>query len=105
MTDSEAAWERALTAVEQQLAATEAGLRDGDEVPDVTWEVPDELGAMPPSVAPRARALLERTEHVQTEVRQRMTRLTSELGALQHRRGALTAYVSADGDGTTTHTA
>ena len=97
-------WDGALDAMEQQLAATEGALLEGDEVPDVEWHLPDDLGLMPPSVAPRARDLLERTEQAQTEIDQRMARLKSELGALKHRRGALTAYVSADVDGRTTHT-
>ena len=99
-----ATWDEALEAIEQQLAATEAALLAGDDVPDVEWNLPDDLGTMPPSAAPWARDLLERTEQVQTEIDQRMTRLKSELGALKHRRGALTAYVSADVDGRTTHT-
>ncbi len=99
-----ATWDEALEAIEQQLAATEAALLEGDDVPDVEWNLPDDLGAMPPSAAPWAGGLLERTEQVQTEIDQRMTRLKSELGALKHRRGALTAYVSADVDGRETHT-
>lgn len=102
---TETTWDAALTRVERQLQATEAALAADEEVPHVDWSAPLDLGPMPPSVAPRARALLERTEEVRAVVSQRMTRLSSELGALQHRRGALTAYVTADGDGTTTHTA
>lgn len=92
----ETSWVEVLTAVEEQLAATEASLAEGDDVPDVSWETPDGVGPLPPELEPQARALLERNELVQAEIRTRMARLTDELGTLRHRRGALTAYVAAD---------
>jgi hypothetical protein len=92
----EADWVEVLAAVEEQLASTETSLDRGDEVPDVSWEAPRGAGPLPPHLASQARALLERNELVQAEIRARMARLTGELGALRHRRGALTAYVAAD---------
>lgn len=92
----ETAWVAVLASVEEQLTATEASLAEGDEVPDVDWDTPPGVGPLPPHLALQARALLERNELVQAEIRSRMARLTDELGTLRHRRGALTAYVASD---------
>lgn len=74
-----AAWEQALTAMEDELDAHEAAVRTGNLTVVPEFNAPDGLGALPSSLAPRARQLSERIALLATFVQYQLVATDADL--------------------------
>lgn len=78
-----AAWEQALTAMEDELDAHEAAVRTGNLTVVPEFNAPDGLGALPSSLAPRARQLSERIALLATFVQYQLVATEGDLKHLE----------------------
>lgn len=85
-------WTHVLDELEADLAAFEAALDSGELPPLGGWQPPGELGAPPPELAERARAVAHRLITLQQRAGRRLAELGEEISGLDHRRRAGAAY-------------
>ncbi|MBO3215636.1 hypothetical protein, partial [Dermatophilus congolensis] len=77
-TTNHAAWEAALTQMEDELNAHEADVRNGSTIPVAPWEPPENLGDLPPELADRAHHLIERINLLSTFVKYQLQALDAD---------------------------
>lgn len=78
-----AAWEQALSDMEDELNAHEAAVRTGNLTVVPEFAAPESLGEIPPSLAPRARQLTERIALLATFVQYQLVATESDLKHLE----------------------
>lgn len=86
-----AAWAASLDALEDELAAVEAAAAAGGAPPALRWEAPSD-GGVPPSLGPRAAALLARLRACEALLAAQLTGVGQELDDLGARRAAARRY-------------
>ena len=88
---TEPAWAAALDGLEQELAVLESAAAADEAPPVLLWEPPEEDG-LPPSLHPRARALLERLRACEALLVSQRDGLAGELGGMANRRTVARRY-------------
>lgn len=87
MASNRAAWDAALTQMENELNAHEAAVRNGDTNPVPEWAPPAGLGPMPPAVADRAHHLIERINLLTTFVKYQLQAIDADREHLERSEG------------------
>lgn len=80
-----AAWEHALTQMEDELNEHEATVRTGDAVVVPPWQPPSDLGPMPPQCADRVANLVKRIGLLSTFVQFQLVATEKDLEHLQRK--------------------
>lgn len=88
------AWAEVLDQLEQDLAELDAALADGEVVPVQAWVPPRDLGPLPAELQPRAKNVAMQLARLQSRTRDRLGELSEQLGQVEQRRRAGTAYTS-----------
>lgn len=84
---SRAAWEAALTQMEDELDAHEEAVRLGDAGVVPAWEPPTDLGPLPPELGDRVTHLINRIELLSTFVQYAMRSAENDLAHLERQHG------------------
>jgi len=84
---SRAAWEAALTQMEDELDAHEESVRLGEARPVSAWEPPTDLGPLPADLADRVTHLTARIALLSTFVQYQLTATESDLAHLHRQQG------------------
>lgn len=93
-----AAWEAALTRIEDELDAHEESVRLGDANPVPEWEPPTDLGALPPDLGDRVTHLISRIQLLRTFVQYQLVAVEKDLDHLERQKarpagsGAVSLY-------------
>lgn len=91
MAGSVAAWEAALTAMEDELNEHEAAVRNGSTTMVPEWTPPEDLGPLPPQLADRALHLQGRVSVLTTFVKYQLQALDADIEHTHRQEGKGTA--------------
>lgn len=90
-----ARWTEVLDRIEHDVATAQTALQAGTPVELESWQAPaEDLGAVPADLRPRAETIAGRLVDVQQRCRRDLSSLHAELGHVDRRRDAGTAYAS-----------
>ncbi len=87
-------WVAALDEIEHHLDVTRAVIDGHEDVEVPAWQPPGDIGPLPEELWPRARALAQELDAATQAAAQTRERIDGELGEVNRRRGAGTAYAS-----------
>ncbi|WP_040159339.1 hypothetical protein [Mobilicoccus massiliensis] len=82
-----AAWEQALTQIEDELDAHEEAVRSGTATVVPQWEPPTDLGPLPAPLADRVTHLTSRIQLLSTFVQYQLAATESDLAHLERQNG------------------